>query len=59
MNPKGQFSKLFVSFIFRWVWHFLVSSVSSGYLPLHLRPEPKVRACRRGRHRMVNRERNS
>jgi NADPH-dependent curcumin reductase CurA len=45
MNPKGQFSKLFVSFIFRWVWHFLVSSVSSGYLPLLLRPEPKVRAC--------------
>ena len=31
----------FVSFMFSWVWRFLVSSASSGYLPWHLRPEPK------------------
>jgi hypothetical protein len=33
----------FVSFLFSRVWRFLVSGASSGYLPWHLRPEPKAR----------------
>jgi hypothetical protein len=39
-------------------WHSLVVSANRVYLS-GLRPEPNVRACRRGRHRRSNRERNS